>query len=66
MSKSTFNIAKKRYIFYHIWSTIALYLGRTPTYGIYGLIGLYNGYAMVQTVTLQQVGLMSKVTLKIA
>ena len=53
MSKSTLKIAKKRlFFFYHIWSTIALYLGRTPTYGIYGIIGLYNGYAMVQTVTL--------------
>ena len=52
MSKSTLKIAKNAYFFDHIWSTIAPYLGRTPTYGIYGLIGLYSGYSMVQSVIL--------------
>ena len=52
MRKLILKIPKKSLFLKHIWDTIAQYLGRTPTYGIYGLIGLYNGYVMVQMVTL--------------
>ena len=52
MSKLILKIAKKCLFLKHFWGTIAPYLGRTPIYGIYGLIGLNSGYVMVQSVTL--------------